>query len=151
MIGARMRPSGVWPLVSAVTICAGVHLPRPVALSGVRLGPTKTPRLGMPNPTSEPPRYRVMSGLPKKYPGVWQSLQPLVVTRYLPRAMACLSAALARSGIARQTPASTAAEDRTTIRRRPAAPVPHLALRSLRCIAFACPLIANPHSIELHL
>jgi len=28
-----------------------------------------------------------VSGLPKKYPGVWQSLQPPSVTRYLPRSI----------------------------------------------------------------
>ena len=27
-----------------------------------------------------------MSGLPRKYPGVWQSMQPPKLTRYLPRA-----------------------------------------------------------------
>ena len=33
-----------------------------------------------------------MSGLPKKYPGVWQSLHPAIVTRYLPRAISASSA-----------------------------------------------------------
>ena len=36
-----------------------------------------------------------MSGLPRKYPGVWQSWQLAMVTRYLPRAMAAGSAAAA--------------------------------------------------------
>ena len=40
--------------------------PRPVSLSGVRFGPWKTPRPGISKPTSEPPRKRAMSGLPKK-------------------------------------------------------------------------------------
>jgi hypothetical protein len=33
-----------------------------------------------------------MSGLPKKYPGVWQSKQPLKLVRYFPRST-CGSAA----------------------------------------------------------
>ena len=39
-----------------------------------------------------------MSGLPKKYPGVWQSLQPPNPTRYLPRLISALSAAAALGG-----------------------------------------------------
>src|SRR5215211_5216211 len=87
MIGASTRPPGRWPLVIAATISSVDHLPRPVSWSGVRLGPWNTPRPGISNPTSEPPRKRAMSGLPKKYPGVWQSLQPPNVTRYLPRSI----------------------------------------------------------------
>src|SRR5215469_590292 len=93
MIGARMRASGRSPLVIAVMIWSVVHLPSPVSLSGVRLGGTNTP-FGIAKPTSEPPRTFPASGLPKKLPGVWQSLQPAIVTRYLPRAT-CWSAATA--------------------------------------------------------
>src|SRR5215475_212827 len=85
MTGARMRPLGNFPVVNAVTICCRVQLPSPVCLSGVKLGATKTPSPGIAKPTSEPPRYLFISGLPKKYPGVWQSLHPPKVTRYLPR------------------------------------------------------------------
>jgi hypothetical protein len=61
--GARIRPSGRFPVVIAVAICSSVQLPRAVSLSGVRLGPQKTPRLGTSKLTSEPrdteiPRYR---------------------------------------------------------------------------------------------
>ena len=45
-------------------------------------------------PTSEPPRKRDVSGFPKKYPGVWQSLHPPSVTRYLPRVI-CASSVMA--------------------------------------------------------
>ena len=76
----------------------GVHWPMPVSLSGVMLGPTKTPRPGISKPTSEPPRKRDGSGRPKKYPGVWQSLQPLIVTRYLPRAIWRSSAMAVNAG-----------------------------------------------------
>src|SRR5438105_10791946 len=41
-----------------------------------------------------------MSGLPKKYPGVWQSLQPPSVTRYLPRVICESSAMAANAGSA---------------------------------------------------
>jgi hypothetical protein len=86
MIGANIRPSGRSPVWIAFTICSAVQLPMPVASSGVMLGPTKTPWPGISKPTSEPPRKRFMSGFPKKYPGVWQSLHPAMVTRYSPRA-----------------------------------------------------------------
>ena len=85
IVGASSRPSGRLPLVTAVTISSSDHLPIPVSRSGVRFGPWNTPRPGISNPTSEPPRKRARSGLPKKYPGVWQSLQLPKVTRYLPR------------------------------------------------------------------
>ena len=91
MIGAKMRPSGVFPVVNAVTICSAVQLPSPVCLSGVRFGPTKIPNPGIAKPTSDPPWNLVMSGLPKKLPGVWQSVQLPKVTRYLPRATAELA------------------------------------------------------------
>ena len=61
-VGASMRPSGRWPFWMAATICASVQLPSPVALSGVRLGPWKTPSPEISKPTSEPPRKRAMSG-----------------------------------------------------------------------------------------
>lgn len=48
---------------------------------------------GISKPTSDPPRNRELSGFPKKYPGVWQSLQPPIVTRYSPRAVCASSAA----------------------------------------------------------
>src|SRR5208282_221121 len=85
MIGASMRPSGRFPVVNAVTICSVVQLPIPVSLSGVIFLPGNTPRPGISNPTSEPPRYRALSGLPRKNPGVWQSLHPARTTKYLPR------------------------------------------------------------------
>src|SRR5277367_5275363 len=94
MIGASIRPSGRLPVVSAVTICSVVQFPRPVALSGVRLAPAKTPRPGIAKPTSEPPRYLLASGLPRNVPGVWQSEQPPTTTRYFPRSTRA-SAALA--------------------------------------------------------
>ncbi len=120
MTGARMRPSGVSPLVIAVTICSSVQLPRPVALSGVRLGATNTPRGGMPKPTSEPPRNLLLSALPRKCPGVWQSVQLPMVTRYLPRATSCASAAAARNGTARpETPASKTQTPGQNVHRRP--------------------------------
>src|SRR6476620_6418278 len=88
MIGASVRPSGRLPCCKAVMICSTVQSPIPVSLSGVMFRPGKAPRPGISNATSEPPKYFVMSGLPKKYPGVWQSLQPPKVTRYLPRSIA---------------------------------------------------------------
>ncbi len=100
MIGVSMRPSGRRPPCIAVTICAWVQLPMPVSLSGVILRATKTAVAGISKPTSEPPRKRDMSGLPKKYPGVWQSLQPLIVTRYLPRAIWGSSARAVTAGSA---------------------------------------------------
>jgi hypothetical protein len=68
MIGASSRPSGRLPFVIAVTISSVDHLPIPVSRSGVRFGPWNTPRPGISNPTSEPPRKRAMSGLPEEIP-----------------------------------------------------------------------------------
>jgi hypothetical protein len=48
-----------------------------------------------------------MSGLPSRAPGVWQSLQPPNVTRYLPRSTAASSA--------RAVPAKDAPEHKLTI------------------------------------
>ena len=50
-----------------------------------------------------------MSGLPRKYPGVWQSLQPPIVTRYLPRSTAG-SAAFAPAKQAATRPMATSAQ-----------------------------------------
>src|SRR5205814_6273304 len=61
-----------------------------------------------------PPRKRDMSGFPKKYPGVWQSLQPPSVTRYLPRVI-CESSAMAANAGSAITDAITNAR-RTEIR-----------------------------------
>src|SRR6185437_16461246 len=85
MISESLRPSGLTPWVMAAKISRVVHLPRPVCLSGVRLPPTQTPEAGSPKPTSEPPSRRLASGWPRRPPGVWQSLQPAMVTRYWPR------------------------------------------------------------------
>src|SRR6185436_12117367 len=74
---------GRTPVRMAVDICCVVQLPRPVSGSGVRFLPTTTPPSGNSKPTSEPDNSRLKSGLPKKCPGVWQSLQPATVTKYL--------------------------------------------------------------------
>src|SRR5271170_5172254 len=112
-----MRPSGVSPLVIAVAICSEVQLPRPVALSGVRLGATNTPSEGMPKPTSEPPRYLLLSSLPRKCPGVWQSVQLMRPTRYLPRTI--WSAALAWcNGNPKPAAATASASDASAMRLR---------------------------------
>src|ERR1700734_4257633 len=79
----------------AEMIWSSVQLPNPVSLSGVRFGPAKTPSPGIANPTSEPPSMRDKSGLPRKEPGVWQSLQPPIVARDLPRAISLPSASAA--------------------------------------------------------
>src|SRR5207247_11276717 len=55
-----------------------------------------------------------MSGFPKKYPGVWQSLQPPSATRYLPRVI-CESSAMAANAGSAITDAVTKAR-RTEIR-----------------------------------
>jgi hypothetical protein len=59
---------GARAFCKAVTICSVVQLPRPVSLSGLGLGGTKTPKPGTAKPTSEPPRQRVRSGLPDRPP-----------------------------------------------------------------------------------
>src|SRR5271166_530863 len=96
MIGTSFLPSGVTPEVMAAMIWSSVQFPKPVSLSGVRLGPTNTPWPGNANPTSDPPSMREKSGLPRKVPGVWQSLQPAMVTRYLPRATSISAAEAAK-------------------------------------------------------
>src|SRR6188768_156598 len=90
---------------------SGVHLPRPVSGSGVRLAVKLTPHGplnavlvaavtvihaplarftgGMTKSCGCPESMRVMSGSGPCAPifhGVWQSLQPMILTRYEPRA-----------------------------------------------------------------
>src|SRR5262249_21324960 len=48
-----------------------------------------------------------MSGLPKKNPGVWQSLQPATTTKYLPRSIC--DSACARGSSASAAPAAASA------------------------------------------
>src|SRR6266850_4944908 len=97
------------PVRSAATNISGVQLPRPVALSGVRLGaklaphpPTQAVRWlfviaphlsGAMSPAGTgvnfslagcPDRSRFVSRSAPTF-GVWQSLQPMIVTKYLPR------------------------------------------------------------------
>jgi hypothetical protein len=49
--------------------------------------------------TSDPPRYLLVSGWPIRLPGVWQAVQPMIVTSYLPRST-CASAACTVIGAA---------------------------------------------------
>ena len=74
-------------------ICSIVQSPMPVALSGVRLLPAKAPRPGTSNATSEPPSNFVMSGLPRKVPGVWQSPHPITVDQVFAPLHLCIGRA----------------------------------------------------------
>src|SRR5881396_2422763 len=109
-IGGRMgRPFAsprCLPVRSALANISGVQVPRPVALSGVRLGAKLTPHpptqavrslfvtaphlLGAMSPAGTaanfsfagcPDRSRFVSGSPAGVLGVWQSLHPANVTR----------------------------------------------------------------------
>lgn len=88
--------------VGALPGLNGSHnlLPSPAADAGLLVGrDVATDENTLPGnfeATSDPPRKRELSGFPKKYPGVWQSLQPPIVTRYSPRAIAGSSAAAPR-------------------------------------------------------
>src|SRR5690348_15149703 len=54
-----------------------------------------------------------MSGWPMKYPGVWQSMQPPKLTRYLPRAICSSRGSAFTAGANTNAPASMEAAQRT--------------------------------------
>src|ERR1017187_240015 len=88
-LSAAAPPSaaGTKPFMNMPLICAAVKLPRPVALSGVRLREGRTSPFGNWTKVLLPARYLVMSGAPEDVLGVWQSEQAITLsTRYLPRA-----------------------------------------------------------------
>src|SRR4029450_7667490 len=112
------------PVRIACMNVACVHLPRPVSASGVRFAVKLTPHapdhavfVCAPATTHGPggnfagcaitmlsgcpESMRLMSGSGPAGPtchGVWQSLQALVVTKYLPRAILAASPSAARAG-----------------------------------------------------
>ena len=56
MMGASVRPDGIFPVVIAVTISFVLHCPMPVSLSGVKFGALNTPSPVIEKPISDPAR-----------------------------------------------------------------------------------------------
>jgi hypothetical protein len=83
----RREPGAVWP--DARNEGGNDLIVRPIAETGLLVrreaAADERTKPGIANPTSEPESAREKSGFPKKYLGVWQSLQLPRVTRYFPR------------------------------------------------------------------
>src|SRR5882672_8779546 len=134
MGGRISRPRPRWRPVRMVSLkFRTVHLPRPVSRSGVRLAVKLTPQGpdhavfvaanafchgpsaivgagGITRVSGCPDNMRSMSGAGPVgviLSGVWQSLQPVTVTRYRPRAWASLATAAAGGSPARAKDAAT--------------------------------------------